>query len=561
MCRRTDSKFSSDESPRSPAPDAMGDSEADAPASPADEDAPLFPLEGKFLNSSDREHILALPEIERETILADRAAEVTRKQQDLQLKRALAVTREKAKSHKRKAAAADLEDDGARRNNRPKVEKTGKSALDAYRQAREERGAGKKTVDTPRRRRDSRSPSTASDRDADGESEVEYADTYNEPKRDEPPPELRDFERARVGRSNFAKVCFYPDFENAVKGCFARVSIGPDRQTGQNMYRMAQVRGKRSSQYEPEVSRTDYSSGFTEGKPYQLTGANGKNFTTDQYCVVAHGHAEKPWPFLACSDSKFTPAEFERYLATLKKDNMRVPSRKFIGQKLDDINALLTRSWTEDDIQNKINKQRAMAEKHSPANQAKLQLEKLNKRRTIAEEEGDDEEVARCDAEISAIQNGQSNGTATHHHHNKASPAKPGKTEKQREQDRLAALNSQTRRTNAEEVRKALVEEKRKLAKAREKAIAEAKAKAAAAADGGLKVPGTDMKDLFGEGSDASRAATPANGTPKISRASTPALGGLKEKKKGPLGAVRGVSRMEDEVLGGMDLGMDDIEI
>lgn len=240
----TNRRFSSDESPRSPASDAMDpDSEADAPASPADEDAPLFPLEGKFLNSTDRADILALPEIERETILADRAAQVTRKQQDLQLKRALAATREKAKSHKRKAAAADLEDDGARRNNRPKVEKTGKSALDAYKQAREERGAGKKTIDTSRRRRDSRSPSSASDRDADGESEVEYADTYNEPKRDEPAAELRDFERARVGRSNFAKVCFYPDFESAVKGCFARVSIGPDRQTGQNMYRMAQVRG------------------------------------------------------------------------------------------------------------------------------------------------------------------------------------------------------------------------------------------------------------------------------------------------------------------------------
>lgn len=295
--------------------------------------------------------------------------------------------------------------------------------------------------------------------------------------------------------------------------------------------------------------------GFTEGKPYQLTGANGKNFTTDQYCVVAHGHAEKPWPFLACSDSKFTPAEFERYLSTLKKDNMRVPSRKFITQKLDDINTLLNRQWTEDDIQNKINKQRAMAEKHSPANQAKLQLEKLNKRRTIAEEEGDDEEVARCDAEISALQNGQSNGNVSHDQH-KASPAKAsGKTEKQREQDRLAALNNQTRRTNAEEVRKALVEEKRRLAKSREKAIADAKAKAAA----GLKVPSNDLKDLFGEGSDASRAATPANGTPKvISRASTPAL---KEKKKGPLGSVRGVSKMEDEVLGGLDLGMDDIEI
>lgn len=559
----TNSIHRSSESARSPSPDAMADSEADAPASPADEDAPLFPLEGRFLNTTDRADILALPEIERETILADRAAQVTRRQQDLQLKRALAATREKAKSHKRKAAAADLEDDGAKRNNRPKVEKTGKTALDAYRQAREERGAGKKSVDTGRRRRDSRSPSTASDRDADGESEVEYADTYAEPKHDEPPAELRDFERVRVGRSNFARVCFYPDFETAIKGCFTRVAIGPDRQTGQNVYRMTQIKGtSRCKARSPFVQNTDHQTGFTEGKPYQLTGANGKTFTSDQYCILAHGRAEKPWPFLACSDSNFTPAEYERYISTLRKDNVQVPSRKTLKQRLDGINALLNRQWTEDDIQNKINKQRAMADKYSPANQAKLQMEKLTKRRTIAEEEGDDEEVARCDAEIATLQNGQSNGNA---HPKTASPAKPGKSEKQREQDRLAALNTQTRRTNAEEVRKALVEEKRKLARAREKAIAEAKAKAAAAAaaangDGGLKVSG----DLFGEGSDASRAATPVNGTPKASRAGTPAVGGVKalmEKKKGPLGAVRGGRGGEDEVLGGMDLGMDDIEI
>ena len=302
--------------------------------------------------------------------------------------------------------------------------------------------------------------------------------------------------------------------------------------------------------------------GFAEGKPYQLTGSNGKTFVTDQYCIVAHGHAEKPWPFLACSDSRFTPAEFDRYIATLKKDNMRVPSKKLINQKLDDINALLNHQWTEDDIQNKINKQRAMAEKHSPANQARLQVEKLENRRTIAEEEGDDGEVARCDVEIAALQNSQSNGSVAAH---KASPAKPGKSEKQREQDRLAALNHQTRRTNTEEVRKALVEEKRRLAKARERAMAESKAKraAAAAANSGLKVPGNEMKDLFGEGSDVSRAVTPVDGTPKISRAGTPVVGGLvvKEKKKGPLGAVRGVSRIEDEVLGGLDLGIEDIDI
>lgn len=214
--------------------------EADAPAED-DDDAPLYPLEGKFVSSSDRAHIMSLPEIEREGILADRAEEVSRRQQDLQLRKQLQRGQAAANKHKRKAAAAELED-GSRRSTRPKTEKA--SALDNYRRAREQKGAERRELESGRDRRDERSPSSASDRDADGESEVEWAEPSSSRHRDEPPAELRDFERCRVGRSNFSKVCFYPGFEDAIKGCYARVSIGLNRETGQNMYRMTQIKGE-----------------------------------------------------------------------------------------------------------------------------------------------------------------------------------------------------------------------------------------------------------------------------------------------------------------------------
>lgn len=232
-------------SPGSPVSDnsrdmAQSDSEGDAEGEVSDDEAPLYPVEGQFTSASDKAHILGLPEIEREEILAERAANVTRRQQDLQLKRALAATREKARSHNKRKANDDL-DDGMRKSSKAKTEK--RSALDDYKRAREQREAGKTRVDSRRDPRDDRSDSYASDRDADGESEVEWAEPSSEYKRDEPPADIRDFNRAHVGRSNFAKVCFYPNFENAVKGCFARVSVGPDRQTGQNVYRMAQIKG------------------------------------------------------------------------------------------------------------------------------------------------------------------------------------------------------------------------------------------------------------------------------------------------------------------------------
>lgn len=214
------------------------DGEADAPAEHDDEDAPLYPLEGKFTSAADRDYVLSLGELKREEILAERAQEVIKRQQDLQLRKALASNNATNKA-KRKAAAADFEDSN-RRSTRPRVEK--RTALDDYREARERKGAERDRVALARDRKDERSPSPrGSEADADGESEVEWA----EPERkDEPPAEIRDFDRCRVGRSNFAKVCFYPGFEDAIRGCFARVSIGVNRETGQNAYRMTQIKGK-----------------------------------------------------------------------------------------------------------------------------------------------------------------------------------------------------------------------------------------------------------------------------------------------------------------------------
>ena len=91
------------------------------------------------------------------------------------------------------------------------------------------------------------------------------------------------------------------------------------------------------------------------------------------------------------------------------------------------------------------------------------------------------------------------------------------------------------------------------------------KAKAEAEANAALKAEGKEgalkkaaMKDLFGEGSDTSRAGTPANGidTPKKKKSgtNTPQNG-----VKGPIGALK-KNNLEDDVMGDLDLGID-IEI
>lgn len=539
-----------------------------APPSPARSDsAPPFPLEGLYVDVDDRATILALPEIEREVIIAERAQQALHKKQDSQLKHALAQTRLAAgKANKRKADAANLDDDDkGKRTTRPKADtvKTSKSALDDYKRARELKTNDRKDPASsgPRDRRSS-SPAennngaAHSDRDADGDSEVEWAEptsTRLKSSRDDPPATLQDFERTRIGRSNFAKICFYPGFEDAIKGCFARVSIGADRDTHQNLYRMTQIKT------------------FVEGRPYQLE-YNGKTFTTDQYAVVAHGRSEKPWPFSACSDGRFTDQEFDRFKATLDKEDLKRPVKKYLDARLDAIKGLLELKWGEEQISQKLAKQRKMAWRHDPANATAVKTQRITDRKAKAEAKGDAEETARCEAELAALANATALSTTT----TDPTDARPiipiptkltpkiGRTN----QEKLALLNQKNRGKNTEDIRRALLEEKRKLALAREQAGRENRAKAEADAakkrDEEAKAarllapPATDMSELFGE-SEGSRAGTPAR-----SRAGTP-LPGRKARVKESAGGVLGVvkrRREDDEVIGGLDLGIDvEIEI
>lgn len=263
----------------------MEESDSDAAVDDLGEDSNPYPVEGKFTSWDDKSRIMGLSEVERESILAERAQEIERRNQDLNLRRLLELRRAKEEK-KRKAGAADL-DDHERKNSRPKTKSTN-AKLEAYVRQREE-----KRDQRNRRNHGRRSPSASSDRnrsdiDADGESDVEWDLRKDSPVKEEPPADLKDFERVRVGRSNFAKVCFYPHFGDSLIGCFARVSIGFDKSTGQSIYRMCQIKG------------------FTDGSPYTMQGSNNKPVKTDLYVLVSHGKSEKEWPFIMCSDSRFT---------------------------------------------------------------------------------------------------------------------------------------------------------------------------------------------------------------------------------------------------------------
>ncbi|KAI9813269.1 MAG: hypothetical protein M1827_004211 [Pycnora praestabilis] len=554
-------------------------SESDSDTSPADggDNSPVFPLENKYYSEKDRAEIMAMSEIQREELLAERAAIVERRFQDLQLRRLLQNReREGAKAadkKKRKAGAADL-DDGQRKSSRQKTtlggrkvgEKSG--ALEDYKRQREQRG-----IENKQRRRDEEegrgkdrkgrdAEDGYSDADADGESEVEWDDgkpkagagrTSLSAARDEQPADIKDFERVRVGRTNFAKVCFYPGFEKAIVDCFARVSIGPDKATGQNIYRMAQIKG------------------FMEGKPYAMESLNGKHFITNQYALVALGKSEKEWPLLACSDSRFTEAEFERYKRTMAVESLPTPTKPFLNTKIQDINKLIEHRFTDQEIQEKLKRSGALQNRF-----ASIERNSILNRRKEAVAKGDEAAIARFDAELAKFDGPKlAFGTSLSN-----SPTKPSKGPN--EQDRLAILNRANRKANAEDIRRAQIAEKR----------AEAKAQAAVARGEATLNPFQRVKtrakvhydvhndslapptsshgvdDLF-EGSDRSRAGTPLSiggtntpkkiGSPRRSGTPVPVGKTANGEKKGGIPTIR-KRNMDDETIAAMDLGIE-IEI
>lgn len=297
----------------------MDESDSDSDTSPANmfDDAEKYPLEGKFMNEADKAEIMGLPEIKREELLADRAQEVERYRQNKVLRQLLSAHNKQDK--KRKAGAADLEEN-QRKTSRQRTKVGGgkfgesSSGIDNLKRARAEKD------DRQRRRREDNERTRErrnlgldefSDADADGESELEWDEDKKAGRspsadfQDAQPATFHDVERIRVGRSRFSDICFYPGFEEAITGCYTRVSVGKDQQTGQNVYRMAVIRGMLP--YEPCFPvQLLIVTGFVEGKPYAMETPTGRNFVTNQYIKAAHGKAERNWPFIMCSDSPFT---------------------------------------------------------------------------------------------------------------------------------------------------------------------------------------------------------------------------------------------------------------
>jgi RNA polymerase-associated protein RTF1 len=524
------------------------DSDSDAPqnrarARSADDDL-QYPVEGLFKSHEERARIMSMREIEREQILAERREENERIRQNRML-RQLKVNQEKD-SKKRKAGAADLED-AARKSSRART-KAGESSdkMDTLRRAREERSNRKEQRERENDRRRQRSPSYRRSRSADDhDSDVDWRRDARQKSRtpeprETPPAELRDVERIRVGRTRFAEVCFYPGFEKAIAGCYVRINIGPDPTTRQDVYRMAVIKSEHFENTSHQTKPLTSGIGFTQGRPYAITDRAGHQIVVDSYIKAAHGKAQREWPFITCSDRGFTEAEWNRYKQVCLSEGVPIPTKPELVSKIGDINGLIERTWTDLEVSEKLKRQNALHIKYSG-----VERDQLTKQLDMARARGDDEAV------IARLQDKLDNLETPRLAFRTSLNSAKKKTENRgpTQQEKLALLNAENRRKNAESVRKAQLLER---ARARE-----------------VSDP-TRSQGNNGSGSGASTPAAVAAAAIVANGNDTPNKTGLlphiaklqeQQRSQAKLGMpVIHKPLMDDDIIGALDLDID-IEI
>ncbi|KAF2116204.1 hypothetical protein BDV96DRAFT_645539 [Lophiotrema nucula] len=447
-------------SPNSLGSGAMDESDSDREDDqvPDNEHNVPFPLDGKYLNSKDRSYINGLPQLERERILGERAEQMSKLKFQNELARRAKQAESSAPGERKRKASSLEPEDSQRKSSRQKVKPKTNDKLEAYKIAREQRGQQRQR-DTDRRNGRRRSSSAdrgdGSDLDAEGESEVDWDEPKPTATREEPPATVEHFDYVRVSRGLFGKVCFYPGFEDAMSGTFARIGVGQDAQK-RTLYKMAQIKG------------------FSKGKPYVFEGKNGQRIATNQYVVAQHGSVKKEYTFLYLSNQRFTEGDLEAYKQSLSETNSKVPTQSYLKRKFDDIRALENHNWTDEDISAKLLKQ----------NEFSHLLHTSNGHSSVSTPQAPRQDPGMRIAEL-----------------NKANRKADS------ERVRKALIEERKQRDIARKKREAEHAAKVKV-EAEKKAAEEAKAKM-------LKVPTID--DLF-EGSDRSRSATPAIsrvGTPK----------------------------------------------
>ncbi|KAJ7030799.1 plus-3-domain-containing protein [Mycena alexandri] len=413
----------------------------------AEEPGERYPLEGKYIDEEDRETLLAKTDLEREEILTARMDEMERirdrkhvdRLRAQQLAGVAGVDREGGESGSKRAPRATGKD---------KTKDKTLTALKAKRKAKDEK---KRTRASTPKTREGRSsspmdmemsdPSDESD-DEDGQisrldqedeklkppsSSTAHAHAHANANANANDPLTSEYlQKIMLTRDMLAKHAVSPFFEGIVRGCWVRYLIG--NEGPKRVYRICQIKALAPAP-----------------KPYKLTPDNAK--LVHHVFELKHGKAEKVWGMDRASNEVWSADEFKRLVETCAQEEVALPTRREVDERCAEMQELLRRVVTEDDITAMIARKRALLSSASASNAnanspstpqlSVAERSRLTAERTLAMRRQEWGEVRRVEAkskEAGAVQQPADRRAA--------------------EPDLLAKVNERNRKANAEAVRK-----------------------------------------------------------------------------------------------------------
>lgn len=385
-----------------------------------------FPLEGKFKDEDDRDYLESLPEMERETLLFDRSQIMQKYQERKMLK-------ERARNIREQQEKRQLQQESKKtRTSTRSTRTTGHSDLKESKLSELKRQRAKKSghYDYSEEEDDSGKEDDFEYDEEEVDEDDEYEPMYGKSQYGEEEEELKwaeeddldreinlaDFNKVKIGRSFVAKFCFYPDFNDLVKGCYGRVNVGTDKHSGQTLYRMV------------KIERV-----FLQ-KPYNM----GK-FFTNQYFGVTQGKDRKVFQMNFFSDGSITQPEYERYLTSLEKAEINKPSLYKLNNKSNEINSFVSQPMTSK-LTDEIVRNRMVFNKKLSGTNAVLEKTMLRDKLQFANETNNQRDIAKYSSQLKNLEKRIS--SYEKHHENDQTGMK-----------KLGALTSKNRRVNLDKLK------------------------------------------------------------------------------------------------------------
>ncbi|KAF9648313.1 hypothetical protein BDM02DRAFT_3115644 [Thelephora ganbajun] len=354
-----------------------------------------------------------MPEIEREGILEQRLEEMQRFQDARNLDQMVKAQ----KGGEAEASKVPKRSQAARGWNKEKSQK-----LDEYRARRLAKGDKKKNKASSPKRERSSSPmemETESEEEEDGqiskfeEQEERERQLYGQLTAADETVTCEDLAKCQITRTTLVKHYAAPWFADFCKGAWVRYCIGIFN--GQSIYRICEIVDLVDT---PKIYKVDE-----------------QNF--NQNFVLKHGSSSKEWPMDRTSNSPPEAGEFEWLIKSAEHDKVKLPTKKELNKKVEEMTRLSTAIITESDISAMLARKQMMSSKQSAVS-VRMEKSRLTQARTLALRRQELAEVRLIDAQLAEL--------------NAANP------EAEREDtaaDIMAKVNERNRKANLEATRKA----------------------------------------------------------------------------------------------------------